>query len=177
LTSGHFRFLVFGLFCSKFNFAEIFSPSPDTVEQILNDLTSSIVLQSAILDESLLLEIDMSDEFLQTWLSTLTFRFATLMYETIFIASFSGTIGKLMMGLRVVSANQIEWTDIRMTELKLTGCRYATWKNAFVRSFMKNISSLLMIPGHMTPLFNKMRRAIYDSVAGTIVVTRVKIQN
>ena len=72
-----------------------------------------------------------------------------------------------MMGLRVVSANQIEWTDIRMTELKLTGCRYATWKNAFVRSFMKNISSLLMIPGHMTPLFNKMRRAIYDSVAGT----------
>ena len=44
--------------------------------------------------ESLLLEIDMSDEFLQTWLSTLTFRFATLMYETIFIASFSGTIGK-----------------------------------------------------------------------------------
>ena len=132
--------------------------------------------------KSFLLEIDMSDEFLQTWLSTLTFRFATLMYETIFIASFSGTIGmnsdffeiekcffqgKLMMGLRVVSANQIEWTDIRMTELKLTGCRYATWRNAFVRSFMKNISSLLMIPGHMTPLFNKMRRAIYDSVAGT----------
>ena len=43
--------------------------------------------------KSFLLEIDMSDEFLQTWLSTLTFRFATLMYETIFIASFSGTIG------------------------------------------------------------------------------------
>ena len=108
------------MYYTEFNFAEIFSPSPDTVEQILNDLTSSIVLQSAILDErdrlfshryfyifqndifipifltvvSLLLEIDMSDEFLQTWLSTLTFRFATLMYETIFIASFSGTIGK-----------------------------------------------------------------------------------
>ena len=105
------------MYYTEFNFAEIFSPSPDTVEQILNDLTSSIVLQSAILDErngffssqiltdtialnimfmtdeSLLLEIDMSDEFLQTWLSTLTFRFATLMYETIFIASFSGTIG------------------------------------------------------------------------------------
>ena len=41
-----------------------------------------------------------------------------------------------------------------------------TFKEAFTRSFLKNISSLLMIPGHMTPLFNKMRRAIYDSVAG-----------
>ena len=39
------------LYYTEFNFAEIFSPSPDTVEQILNDLTSSIVLQSAILDE------------------------------------------------------------------------------------------------------------------------------
>ena len=70
------------------------------------------------------------------------------------------------MGLRVVAASQIEWNQ-DMTRLKLTGCHYATWKNAFIRSFLKNISSLLMIPGHMTPLFNKMRRAIYDSVAGT----------
>ena len=71
------------------------------------------------------------------------------------------------MGLRVIEVRQIEWDDApRYTRLKLTQMRYASWKAAFVRSFMKNISSLLMIPGHLTPLFNKMRRAIYDSVAG-----------
>ena len=28
-----------------------------------------------------------------------------------------------MMGMRIVAANQIEWSDNRLTELKLTGCR------------------------------------------------------
>ena len=76
------------------------------------------------------------------------------------------------MGLRVVEMRQIEWDDApRYTRLKLTGMRYCSWKGALIRSFMKNISSLLMIPGHLTPLFNKMRRAIYDSVAGMFLQT------
>ena len=75
-----------------------------------------------------------------------------------------------MMGLRIVESQVIEWDDPpRYRRLKLTNVRYVSWKGAFLRSFMKNISSLLMIPGHLTPLFNKMRRAIYDSVAGTHV--------
>ena len=75
------------------------------------------------------------------------------------------------MGLRVVEMRQIEWDDApRYTRLKLTGMKYCSWKGALIRSFMKNVSSLLMIPGHLTPLFNKMRRAIYDSVAGEFLI-------
>ena len=101
------------LYYTQFNFGEILSPSEETIEQILNDLTNSILLQSAIIDDSLLLEIDldMSEELVQVhyrryqisfpyllsfqnWLSTLSFRFTTLLYETSFIALFGGTIGK-----------------------------------------------------------------------------------
>ena len=101
------------LYYTQFNFGEILSPSEETIEQILNDLTNSILLQSAIIDDSLLLEIDldMSEELvqvhyrryqisfpyllsIQNWLSTLSFRFTTLLYETSFIALFGGTIGK-----------------------------------------------------------------------------------
>ena len=78
------------------------------------------------------------------------------------------------MGLRVVEMRQIEWDDApRYTRLKLTGMKYCSWKGALIRSFMKNVSSLLMIPGHLTPLFNKMRRAIYDSVAGEFLISEV----
>merc|ERR1711935_435140 len=171
------RVLVLLIYYSNFSLTSAMNPTADVYEKIINDLHNTIILQSSIIDDNLLMEIDFDDDLVQTWLATLWFRFATFMYEGVSIALFSGTVGKLLMGLRVVEVRQIEWDDApRYTRLKLTNMRYAGWRAAFVRSFMKNISSLLMIPGHLTPLFNKMRRAIYDSVAGTIVVNKIKFE-
>lgn len=83
-------------------------------------------------------------------------------------------LGKRLMGMKIYSPNTVEWLP-GMREVQLNSCTTTGWRKAFLRSLFKNLSSLLMIPGHMTPLFNKMRRAIYDSVAGTIVVEKVKI--
>ena len=79
-----------------------------------------------------------------------------------------------MMGMKIYAPTTVEWVP-GMQEVQLNSCTATGWRKSFLRSLFKNLSSLLMIPGHMTPLFNKMRRAIYDSVAGTIVVERVKI--
>ena len=84
-------------------------------------------------------------------------------------------IGKRLLGMRVYSPENIEWVE-GVRQVQLNNCSKTRWKGALMRSMFKNLSSLLMIPGHMTPLFNRMRRAIYDSVAGTIVVERVIIQ-
>lgn len=77
--------------------------------------------------------------------------------------------------MRIVHIPTVEWAE-GMRQVQLNNCTRTGWKSAFCRSMFKNLSSLLMIPGHMTPLFNRMRRAIYDSIAGTIVVEKLVIQ-
>jgi len=157
------------------SWGEIFNPSVEVLDNIISDLSASIILQSSLLDEALLDDIDMTEEFVSSWLSSLSFRLCAMCYETFFVATCQGTIGKRLMGMKIYSPTTVEWVE-GSRHVQLNNCVKTRWKGAFLRASLKNISSLLMIPGHMTPLFNRMRRAIYDSVAGTIVVEKVHVQ-
>jgi len=84
--------------------------------------------------------------------------------------------GKLLCGMKIVhvkSHSHLQW-EADNRHVKILECKKLGLKGAFCRSLFKNLSALLMVPGHMTPLFNKMRRAIYDSAACTIVVRNLQ---
>ena len=43
--------------------SQIFSPSMDVLDDIISDLSASIILQTSLLDETLLDDLDLTDEF------------------------------------------------------------------------------------------------------------------
>lgn len=81
------------------------------------------------------------------------FVFIFLLYDPVFTYSFGGTIGHMMVGIRVRQASD-DAKNIRIHK-------------AFLRSLLKGMLgwiSLLMIA------FNEKNKAIHDYVAGTVVV-------
>ena len=43
--------------------SQMFSPSMDVLDDIISDLSASIILQTSLLDETLLDDLDLTDEF------------------------------------------------------------------------------------------------------------------
>ena len=43
--------------------SQMFSPSMDVLDDIISDLSASIILQTSLLDETLLDDLDITDEF------------------------------------------------------------------------------------------------------------------
>ena len=55
--------VLFLLFYYSPSLAETFTPSVEVFDNIISDLSASIILQSSLLDEALLDDLDMTEEF------------------------------------------------------------------------------------------------------------------
>jgi uncharacterized RDD family membrane protein YckC len=77
-------------------------------------------------------------------------------YETFFVGRFGGTVGKLLLGMRVIRA---DFTRV-------------TYWRAAVRAFGKVLSDLTLYVGYIMVAFDPQRRALHDYIADTRVVKR-----
>jgi len=173
--------IIFLLIVYSDSIATIFSPSAEVVENIIGDLTSTFLLQTTFIDEVYYddiaqMDFSVGEDLLSSWLTLLNFKMMVIFYETYCTYQWEATLGKLICGMKIVhvkSHSHLQWEPDNR-HVKILECKKLGLKGAFCRSLFKNLSALLMIPGHMTPLFNKMRRAIYDSAACTIVVRNLQ---
>ena len=65
------RVLVLLIYYSNFNLTSAMNPTADVYDKIINDLHNTIILQSSIIDDNLLMEIVFDDDLVQVWLVTL----------------------------------------------------------------------------------------------------------
>ncbi|KAK3747228.1 hypothetical protein RRG08_005864 [Elysia crispata] len=78
------------------------------------------------------------------------------------------TPGKRMMGLRVVSCDNVVAVDNDRVRVSPAG--NVSFKNAFLRSVIKNFTIAFFLPACLTLFFFKHNRTAYDVVSHTIVV-------
>ncbi|RUS73053.1 hypothetical protein EGW08_019191 [Elysia chlorotica] len=78
------------------------------------------------------------------------------------------TPGKRMMGLRVVSCDNLVAIDNERVRVAPAG--NVSFKNAFLRSVIKNFTIAFFLPACLTLFFFKHNRTAYDVVSHTIVV-------
>ncbi len=99
----------------------------------------------------------------QITLTELTFKFMPLVlfsfgiifiYNSFFVKNFSGTPGKIALGLAVVRQNG----------------KPMTWSCAFLRSFASFFSSLFFGVGYLLAAFDIEKRALHDFMANTRVL-------
>lgn len=77
-------------------------------------------------------------------------------YQTIFIAWRGATVGKLLLGLRVVDV----WSGNKPSRL-----------SAFIRAICWLLDCVLLFVPHLETLTNRIRRPLHDRIAETVVVT------
>ncbi|GFS00240.1 protein FAM8A1 [Elysia marginata] len=78
------------------------------------------------------------------------------------------TPGKRMMGLRVVSCDNVVSVD--QDRVRVSPAGNVGFKNAFLRSAIKNFTIAFFLPACLTVFFFKHNRTAYDVVSRTIVV-------
>ena len=83
--------VVFLLWWYSNSISEMFSPSMDVLEDIISDLSASIILQTSLLDETLLDDLDLTDEFV------------TVRFFTSFISCANDSILKQILSLELRS--------------------------------------------------------------------------
>jgi uncharacterized RDD family membrane protein YckC len=98
------------------------------------------------------------------WLLALNIGLVTsaFVYETLLIAAFGRTVGKIAFGTRVVRA--------------VDGTR-PTWTEAVIRALVPlalgaipRVGMMLAIVGYSLALWNPLRQGLHDRAAGTLVV-------
>ena len=75
--------------------SQMFSPSMDVLDDIISDLSASIILQTSLLDETLLDDLDITDEFVTV--SYDVYCTITLNRKFNYISSFSFFIFRIFM--------------------------------------------------------------------------------
>ncbi|KAH9496625.1 Protein fam8a1 [Bulinus truncatus] len=78
------------------------------------------------------------------------------------------TPGKRLLGLKVVSCDQVQ--SLGGGQVLVSPAGQISFKNAFLRSALKNFTIAFFLPVCLTLFFFKHNRAAYDIVAHTIVV-------
>ncbi|CAL1544930.1 unnamed protein product [Lymnaea stagnalis] len=78
------------------------------------------------------------------------------------------TPGKRLLGLKVVSCDQVY--SLRPGQVIVAPAGQISFKNAFLRSVIKNFTIAFFLPACLTLFFFKHNRAVYDIIAHTIVV-------
>ena len=61
------RVLVLLFYYSNFSVSNAMNPTADVYEKIINDLHQTILLQSTIIDDNLLMEIDIDEDLVQVY--------------------------------------------------------------------------------------------------------------
>lgn len=56
--------VIFLLYFYSPSLSEMFSPSVEVIDDVISDLSASIIIQSSLLDEALLDDLEMTEEFL-----------------------------------------------------------------------------------------------------------------
>ena len=97
-----------------------------------------------------------TDFLLYLGLVILTSGIVVIVYQTLMVWSFGGTLGKLFWGLRVE---------------RLWKHRKPTFSASLLRSIFWLLDSLLVLVPHLSVFSNEKRRPFHDRVADTVVVT------
>ncbi|XP_028819888.1 protein FAM8A1 isoform X2 [Denticeps clupeoides] len=101
----------------------------------------------------------------------LVYRMLVCFYEIICIWGAGGaTPGKFLLGLRVVSCDTS--VLVRPNRVLVVPATNVSLSASTVRALNKNFSIAFLFPVFITLLFFQHNRAVYDIVAGTIVVQR-----
>lgn len=79
-----------------------------------------------------------------------------VLYETLLVGRFGATVGKMAVGLRVVTAD---------------GDRVG-YLRAFARYWAKMLSAIILMIGYIMAAFDSEKRALHDHICGTRVVRR-----
>ena len=111
------------------------------------------------------------DQLNQMLLFALFYRVFTWFYEFYGIYAFGCTIGKKLLGVRVVQCTSIMRNDNNSITIMLSNRGgKVSWKYSFIRSALKNISIAFLIPSSFTVFFNAYNRTSYDIASNTIAI-------
>ncbi len=88
--------------------------------------------------------------------SAVGFLFIPMLYFVMFEGLFGGTIGKLIMGIRV---RRKDGTKINFV-------------NAFLRFIGKALSTIIFLIGYLVAFFDNNKQALHDKVANTVVLNK-----
>jgi len=107
----------------------------------------------------------------QMMLFAFVYRFFTWFYEFYGVYAFGCTVGKKLLGIRVVQCTSITRNNNNSITIVLANRGgKVSWKYSFVRSALKNISIALLIPSSFSAFFNAYNRTSYDVASNTIAI-------
>jgi len=137
-------------------------------ELLYPDFAVNLLLDSD--GEEFFFEYDGSQLY-QMMLFALLYRVFVWFYEFYGIYAFGCTIGKKLLGIRVVQCTSIMRNNNNSITIMLgnRGGKVA-WKYSCIRSALKNISIAFLIPSSFTVFFNAYKRTSYDIASNTIAI-------
>ncbi|XP_065836815.1 protein FAM8A1-like [Oscarella lobularis] len=91
-------------------------------------------------------------------------------YETLLTYIWGGTIGKLFVGIRIVSCDTVQMRTNQSLRMSVYPGSEMTLGQSVSRAILKNMSQTMLFPMYLTVLMNKPGRAAYDVMAGSIVI-------
>jgi uncharacterized RDD family membrane protein YckC len=116
--------------------------------------------------------LNLSSEFIA--LEFLT-KLLSCLYEAFFAVRFGGTLGKLVMGIKIVQADAVIALEQQVNHSQgiralIYPASQLTFFRAFVRALAKNLLVTLLFPVYFMLFFYRANQLIYDMFCKTVVV-------
>lgn len=116
--------------------------------------------------------LNLSSEFIVLELIT---KILSCLYEAVFYIKFGATIGKMVLGIKVVHAEAVIPLEQQVNHSQgiralIFPAKRLTFIRAFMRSLAKNLMVTLLFPVYFMLFFYKYNQLIYDMLCKSIVI-------
>ncbi|XP_070493958.1 protein FAM8A1 [Chironomus tepperi] len=116
--------------------------------------------------------LNLSSEFIVLEIIT---KLISCLYEAVFYVNFGATIGKLVLGIRVIHADAVIPLEQQVNHSQgiralIFPATNLTFFRALMRSFAKNLMVTLLFPVYFMLFFYKFNQLIYDMLCKSVVV-------
>ncbi|KAG5681369.1 hypothetical protein PVAND_010811 [Polypedilum vanderplanki] len=116
--------------------------------------------------------LNLSSEFIVLEILT---KFFSCIYEAVFAIRFGGTLGKLVMGIKIVQGDAVIALEQQINHSQgiralIYPASNLTFVRAFMRALAKNLLISLLFPVYFMMFFYRSNQLIYDMFCKTVVV-------